>query len=397
MDEKGAMMGVIGQQRCIISKSEKRPKSLQDGNREWVTLIECISLLGTVLSPYIIFKGKTQLKKWHTKMKELRGNEPYEIGLSETGWTDNELGLNWLMKTFHPETSKIQKGEYRLLLWDGHSSHISTEAIKFCIQNKIVPLCLPPHTTHLLQPCDVGVFGPEATLYKNAIARRSRPGSAHNIDKIDFLEVYNEIRPQALSKSNIQRAWQEVGLLPFDPYIVLSKIRPQAKALPSGEPNVSRPSTSQGTSHLSELTTPSLVVPLQLSKTPYNVTGVTALLDKIKDGKVDTMVGLEKLAKVAEFSLAKVIVVETQNQDLVDAGKEAQKKKHQESGDLGKARVMGQEALEVRITSYLEKWWKKPFGFGRIQDDVFTWEITSQRIRTPKKKGTYKPLIHSLI
>jgi hypothetical protein len=63
MDEKGAMMGVIGQQRCIVSKAEKRPKYAQDGNREWVTLIECVSFLGAVLSPWIIFKGKVQQKK----------------------------------------------------------------------------------------------------------------------------------------------------------------------------------------------------------------------------------------------------------------------------------------------------------------------------------------------
>ena len=34
MDEKGAAIGVIGKQRCIVSKSKKRLKSVQDGNRE---------------------------------------------------------------------------------------------------------------------------------------------------------------------------------------------------------------------------------------------------------------------------------------------------------------------------------------------------------------------------
>ena len=34
MDEKSAMMGVIRQQRCIVSKAEKRPKSVQDRNQE---------------------------------------------------------------------------------------------------------------------------------------------------------------------------------------------------------------------------------------------------------------------------------------------------------------------------------------------------------------------------
>ena len=63
MDEKGVAMGVIGKQRCIVSKSEKRPKSTQDGSREWATLVECISLKAKVLSPWIIFKGKVQQTK----------------------------------------------------------------------------------------------------------------------------------------------------------------------------------------------------------------------------------------------------------------------------------------------------------------------------------------------
>jgi hypothetical protein len=87
--------------------------------------------------------------------------------------------------------------------------------------------------------------------------------------------------------------------------------------------------------------------------------------------------------------------MEVQNQDLVDAGKEAQKKKHQLAGDLGKARVMsgegGKKVLEEREGTKFDKWWKQPFGIGRIQDDIFTWEITSQRVRSPVKKVIVKP------
>jgi hypothetical protein len=70
IDEKGAAIGVIGKQRYIVSKSEKRPKSTQDGNREWATLVEYISLKAKVLSPWIIFKGKVQQTKT-TKLRAL--------------------------------------------------------------------------------------------------------------------------------------------------------------------------------------------------------------------------------------------------------------------------------------------------------------------------------------
>jgi hypothetical protein len=46
-------------------------------------------------------------------------------------------------------------------------------------------------------------------------------------------------------------------------------------------------------------------------------------LINIKDKKVNIATGLKKLAKVAEFFLAKVTVVKNLNQDLVIIGKEA--------------------------------------------------------------------------
>jgi hypothetical protein len=100
MDEKGAAMGIIAKERCIVSKSEKTPTIVQDGNREWYMIIECISLTGKVLSPWIIFKAKLQKQEWTRKLRELRieasEEEPGHICVSKNGWTDAELGLKWL-------------------------------------------------------------------------------------------------------------------------------------------------------------------------------------------------------------------------------------------------------------------------------------------------------------
>ena len=91
--------------------------------------------------------------------------------MSDNGWTDNEIGLEWIKQCFEPET---QCGnEYRLLILDGYNSHITTKAIKFYIASKIILLCLPPHTTHLLQPLDVGIFAALATAYKAGVRERS--------------------------------------------------------------------------------------------------------------------------------------------------------------------------------------------------------------------------------
>jgi hypothetical protein len=58
MDEKGIMMGFIGKVKVIISKYEKKVYMVQPRNREWVSLIECISLDGRRTRPWVIFKAK---------------------------------------------------------------------------------------------------------------------------------------------------------------------------------------------------------------------------------------------------------------------------------------------------------------------------------------------------
>ena len=50
------MQGVIGKFKVMISKYKKKAYMTQCGNREWVSLIECVSVDGRILSPYIIFK-----------------------------------------------------------------------------------------------------------------------------------------------------------------------------------------------------------------------------------------------------------------------------------------------------------------------------------------------------
>lgn len=52
---------------------------------------------------------------------------------------------------------------------DGHVSHMTWEFFDFCLSHKIVPIFLPPHSTHQLQPLDVGLFSPLQKYYSNVL------------------------------------------------------------------------------------------------------------------------------------------------------------------------------------------------------------------------------------
>ena len=80
--------------------------------------------------------------------------------MNTKGWTSNKHGLQWLHRCFEPATREKAGGKMHLLLCDSHESHVTPEFIIHCMFHNIVLLILPPHTSHLTQPLDIGIFSP---------------------------------------------------------------------------------------------------------------------------------------------------------------------------------------------------------------------------------------------
>jgi hypothetical protein len=224
-DETGFQMGVISTAKVITgAERSRRPVSVQPGNREWVTAIDCICADGQSLPPVIIFEGKMHQSTWY----DTELPRDWVIGVSDNGWTDNILGLTWLKDVFEKHTAHRTKGVYRLLILDGHGSHLTPEFDLFCTEHSIITLCMPPHSSHLLQPCDVSFFAVLKRRYGQQIQGYMRRGT-HHIDKQDFLQAYLIARTEAASIANIQSGFAATGLVPYDPERVLSKLCTQLK------------------------------------------------------------------------------------------------------------------------------------------------------------------------
>jgi hypothetical protein len=83
---------------------------------------------------------------------------------------------------------------------------------------------MPPYSSHLLQPLDVGCFSTLKRSYGRLVSDQIRLGINH-IDKAEFLPIFKQARIEALSKSNIRSGFSATGLLPLDPSQVLSKLQ----------------------------------------------------------------------------------------------------------------------------------------------------------------------------
>ncbi|KAI1689247.1 DDE superfamily endonuclease [Pyrenophora tritici-repentis] len=223
-DEAGFMMGKITTQ-LVITGSERRGrrKSIQPGNREWVTLIAAISAGGWSVPPFLIFAGQYHLSAWY----EEDIPRDWAIAVSDNGWTNNELGVEWL-KHFNAHTQARTIGARRLLIIDGHRSHQSLEFQELCKENNIHTLCMPPHSSHLLQPLDVGCFSPLKRAYSREVESLMRNHINH-ITKLEFLPAFKAAFDRAFTPANIYSAFRGAGLVPLQPEAVLSKLDVQLR------------------------------------------------------------------------------------------------------------------------------------------------------------------------
>jgi hypothetical protein len=112
------------------------------------------------------------------------------------------------------------KGVYRLLILNGHGSHTTPEFDLFCSEHLIIILCMPPHSSHLLQPLDVSFFSVLKRAYGCQIEGFMRVGLNH-IDKQDFLTAYSIARAESLTPITIRNGFTATDIFPYNFLLLL--------------------------------------------------------------------------------------------------------------------------------------------------------------------------------
>lgn len=105
-----------------------------------------------------------------------------------------------------------------LLILDGHGSHLTDRMIELAIKHNVHLFCLPPHTTHHLQPLDVGVFGPLQRQWEekcDAVVNTI----GDSIQIADVVTEYLAVREKSFQEQTILAAWAKSGIRPINPSI----------------------------------------------------------------------------------------------------------------------------------------------------------------------------------
>ena len=325
-DETGYAMGLVATAKVVTSaEMTGKPFLIQPGNREWVTSIECINSTGWALPPCIIFKGKVHIEGWY---QDTALPKDWRIEVSDNGWTTDNIGLRWLQNTFIPAIAGRKVGTYSLLVLDGHGSHLTPQFDKICSENNIIPICMPPHSSHLLQPLDVGCFSPLKRAYGRLVENKARLGFNH-IDKFDFLDAYPEARTETFKANTIKNSFEAAGLVPLNPGRVLEQLNIHLKT--------PTPPCSQSTN--------------SAPKTPYNLKQLDKQASTIKrlisqntgSPQSPTKSALNQLIKGCELAMNSGILLAQENQDL-----RAAHEKKQQGSRRSRRQMVCTEGLSIQ-------------------------------------------------
>ena len=125
--------------------------------------------------------------------------------------------LTWFEKIFVVGTSHVPPN---FLIIDNHGSHISYSIIKRAVEENIKIILLPPHTTNVLQPLDVGLFRSlESNLSKvtDGVKILGVTGDYQNISKTNFTAIFKESFERSMSLATIKNGFRKTGIFPFNP------------------------------------------------------------------------------------------------------------------------------------------------------------------------------------
>ncbi|KAH9628457.1 hypothetical protein HF086_005910 [Spodoptera exigua] len=154
MDESGFTTVPNKAPKVLSSKGKRCVNKISSAERGTnVTVVCAMSALGNYVPPAFIFPRKRM------KVELLDGAPANSIGLvTESGRMNTDLFLDWLNHfKYHVKPTDAYPV---LLILDNYLAHTSLAAVKFCRQNNIHLLTIPPHSTHKMQPLDRCFFSP---------------------------------------------------------------------------------------------------------------------------------------------------------------------------------------------------------------------------------------------
>lgn len=225
MDETGLSASIkVGGVRVIARRGSKAVLIRSSSSREWLTVVVCINASGCKIPSQYIFSGKEYGDNY------VKNCEPGAVmSMQAHGWMTKDLFLEWLRHFRESVPGGVSTSNPHLLLLDGHCSHLDEEAIILARGMGLQIALLPPHSSHRLQPLDVGVFRAFkirfGQLRSELIATNPSWLNGDN-NKAMLAELASNALATACNPENIRAGFKKTGIHPFNPQALDSDFGP---------------------------------------------------------------------------------------------------------------------------------------------------------------------------
>jgi hypothetical protein len=186
---------------------------------------------------------------------------------------------------------------------------------------------MPPHSSHLLQPLDVGCFSPLKRAYSREIEALIRYHINH-ITKLKFLPAFKAAFERSFTSANICSAFRGAGLIPLQPDVVLSKLDVQLRT-PSPAALPEAPWQAKTPSNVRELEAQSTLISDRMRR--HKSSSPASIIEAIGQLKK----GAEVIMLSAELMRDRIASLERAN-EAASKRRERKKKRIQKRGTLTK-------------------------------------------------------------
>ncbi|XP_028428578.1 uncharacterized protein LOC114552133 [Perca flavescens] len=227
-DETGFQLET-NRRQVIVPRGTKHAYRQAQGTREHITVLACLNAAGEDIPPFIIYKGGYPGGPYN---KVGVPNALY--GKSQAGYIDSELFRKWFVGHFLKFATQERP---LLLLMDGHMSHLDPELVRTAQREGVILLCLPPHTSHILQPLDVSFFGPLKADFSGVTGDLSAVNHSFMVSKKEFSRVLRDSYQRVKDRGLVVAGFRKSGLYPLDPMAIdWSRVMPSGRGTSSPLP-----------------------------------------------------------------------------------------------------------------------------------------------------------------
>ena len=190
----------------LLNAGRRRSAHVWLARRSRLYTVICFgNAVGQSIPPMVIFEGK------YLNLQRTEGEVPgMYYGMSNKGWTDQELFMHWLKDHF------LKYAVPGRPLLHGHSSHYEPASMEMAREEDVIVLCLPPHTTQDSQPLDCTVFGPLKQHWSKACHQFMQQNPGMIVSKLNFSAIYSVAWLKAF------RADNNVGHIQVQPQSICS-------------------------------------------------------------------------------------------------------------------------------------------------------------------------------